>query len=274
VETRNGVGRNPNLNDRTFPNFSVPRFFMPTILHRFYSCLLLIYRRQLFLLLQLVSETVIPQKVFAAKKYLFYRRDQQQQTSKNVSRFKNIDIFAGTESDVGKMVDALYEGKSKSLDFYNEFYRNGIEPWMASSNETILGVVWLYTGSYLLNWEGYDAWLLQIEVEPTAKFVANVFVRPEYRGQKIFPAIAGQCFDIYSENQFYSCIEESNLPSIKSHEKIGFRQCASVYCIRLFQRTYCFFVNKKDRNRTERSCFRLQRGKPIFVSLSNVISEK
>ncbi|MDR1141439.1 MAG: GNAT family N-acetyltransferase [Planctomycetaceae bacterium] len=245
---------------------------MSQIFRKLVSCLSLIYQRQFFLLAELVCAALIPSRIFATKKYLFYRLDRQQQTSPNIKSIRknivkniseNIEIFIGTESSVSEMVDTLYNGKPKTLEFYEEFYRNGIEAWIARGEDKIVGVIWLYTGSYLLNWEGYDAWLLQVAVEPTAKFVANVFVQPECRGQGIFPVIAEQCFTVYSENEFYSCVEESNVPSIKSHEKIGFRRYAAVYFVRFFQQTYCLSVPKKGKWKY----FRLQRGNAIVLDL-------
>jgi GNAT superfamily N-acetyltransferase len=200
-------------------------------------------------------------------KHIFYNLAKDKQLLVSVSDIDKIEIVLGTETSVVEMVRDLYSGDSATLEFYENFYRKGIEPWIARCGNKIIGVVWLYNGSYLANWEGYEAWLLQIKIEPTAKFVANVFVDPSWRGRKIFPAIITHCTSIYRNSKFYSCVDESNVTSIKAHERIGFQWCAAAYYIRFFQRTYCIFLTKKGKNSWKRNCFRLPRGEAVSVSI-------
>jgi GNAT superfamily N-acetyltransferase len=109
-----------------------------------------------------------------------------------------------------------------------------------------------------------------VEIEPTAKFVANVFVDPLWRGKKIFRTIIAHCTTVYSDSEFYSCVEGLNITSVKAHERIGFVGCAVVYYIRFLQRTYCIFVTKKGTGKSyrQRRYFRLPRGKAVAISIS------
>jgi GNAT superfamily N-acetyltransferase len=254
------------------------------IIQKISSGLLLLRRCRFFLLFQAFSAIFIPVRIFSMRKNIFYKLIRNEQSA--VYSANEFNIVAGTKTTVSEIVRDLYDGNSKTLEFYENFYRDGIEPWIACFDNKVIGVVWLYTGSYLVNWEGYDAWLLQIEVEPAAKFVANVFVHPSWRGRGIFAAIITHCTSVYRDNEFYSCVDESNHPSVKSHERIGFRCCGIAYCFRFFQRVCCIFLTKKSRKkRTEKNyrqccwryywqrywqwhCFRLQRGKTVSVSIS------
>ncbi|MDR2115476.1 MAG: GNAT family N-acetyltransferase [Planctomycetaceae bacterium] len=253
---------------------------MSKIIQKISSGLFLFRRCRFFLLFQALSAIFIPARIFNLRKNIFYKLIQNKQST--VSSANKINIIAGTETTVSEIVRDLYEGNPKTLEFYEKFYRNGIEPWVACSDNTVIGVVWLYTGSYLVNWEGYDAWLLQIQIEPTAKFVANVFVNPAWRKQGIFAAIINHCTSVYRDSEFYSCVDESNHPSVKSHERIGFRCCGIAYCFRFFQRAGCIFLTKKSiikRNEKhywkyyckyywKRQYFLLRRGKAVSVSIS------
>jgi GNAT superfamily N-acetyltransferase len=229
------------------------------------SCFSLIYRGQFFLLIQEIVTKLIPSRIFRLKKTVFYHLKRKEQPPLRLADEMDVkmDVVPATEILVREIVRDLYDDNAETLSFYEEFYRKGIEAWVARFNDHIVGVIWLYTGSYLANWEGYDAWLLQIEIEPAAKFVANVFVQPQFRGQGLFSMIAGRCTEFYSENEFYSCIDESNVASIRSHEKFGFQRCAAAYYVRFFQRTYCIFRPNKGKYRF----LKLPRGVALDVSL-------
>jgi GNAT superfamily N-acetyltransferase len=236
------------------------------IVHKISACLSLLRRGRFFVLVQVFSEAFIPARFFGLNKHIFYNLARDKQLS--VPNIDEINITLGTETSVTEIVRDLYSGDSKTLKFYESFYRDGIEAWAARSGDKVIGVVWLYTAYYLANWEGYNAWLLQIEIEPTAKFVANVFVDPSWRGRKIFPAIISHCASVYCDNKFYSCVDESNVTSIKAHERIGFRWCAVAYYIRFFQRTYCIFLTGQSKKDRRWRCFRLRRGEAVSVSIS------
>ncbi|MDR2346048.1 MAG: GNAT family N-acetyltransferase [Planctomycetaceae bacterium] len=242
--------------------------FVSKIIHKIFACLSLLRRGRFFVLAQVFSEAFIPKRFFGLNKHIFYSLAKDKQLLVSTSDIVDkIEIVLGTKESVAEIVRDLYSDDSAALEFYENFYHEGIEPWIARYNDKAVGVVWLYTGYYLANWEGYAAWLLQIQIEPTAKFVANVFVEPSRRGQKIFPLIMTHCTSIYCNNKFYSCVDESNVTSIKAHERIGFRWCAAAYYIRFFQRTYCIFLTKKDKNSWKRRCFMLPRGKAVPVSI-------
>lgn len=214
----------------------------------------LIRQGQFFLLFQAITSVILPASRFATKKTVFFRLHRSD-TQVDSPLSKGVECFRGDEADVRRMVDDLYDEDPVALDFYRAYLREGVEPWLARdlSDGRILGVVWLYTGSYLSAWEGYDAWLLDVRVEPMAKFVANVYVAPECRGRGIFPQIMQRCLAEYTVEangndpvvEFYSCIDQANTVSIRSHEKIGFRPCAATYYVRIFQRTRCLFLRKK-----------------------------
>jgi GNAT superfamily N-acetyltransferase len=198
------------------------------------------------------------------KKSIFYRLDAKTENAPH--KIDDIEIAPGTESSVQEIVRDLYGNSPEELAFYEGYFRNGIEPWTALSHGKVVGTIWLYTGSYLAMWEGYDAWLLNVHVEPTGKFFANVFTDPAARGKGVFSRIAQKCFAAYPESPFYTCIEVSNVGSIRSHEKVGFRRSGAVYYIRFFQKTFCFFRPQKGKSRF----LILKRGQAGDVRLSNV----
>ncbi|MCL2745349.1 MAG: hypothetical protein FWE67_16015 [Planctomycetaceae bacterium] len=200
-------------------------------------------------------------RFIAVHKSIYYRLDRTlAQPSDNIAEFTTA---ASNEVSVDNVVRDLYGGNSKELAFYENYARQEIEHWSALLNGKVVGVVWLYTGYYLAQWEGYDAWLLHVETAPSAKFVCNVFTSPQSRGQRIFPLIAQRCFAEYPDNEFYSCIASNNKPSLRSHEKIGFRRCAVAYYVRFFQITFCYFITKTG----QRRFFKLPKGKAVHVSL-------
>jgi len=207
----------------------------------------------------------------AVKKSVYYRFDRtltQETTAQKSTAQKSNDpaeftTASSQEVSVGKIVRDLYGNEQTEQAFYGNYVQQGIEHWAALHNGTAIGVVWLYTGYYLAQWEGYDAWLLHVETEPSAKFVCNVFVSPGFRGQGVFPVMARRCFAEYSDSEFYSCIASNNTSSRRSHEKIGFRQCAAAYYFRFFQTTFCYFVTSTGKRRF----FRMPKGKVVKVSL-------
>jgi hypothetical protein len=204
-------------------------------------------RGKFFLFAETAAARLLPVWFCRMKKSLFYKLDPQ---IVNVRpKTDDVEITRGTESCVQEIVRDLYAGSPAQLAFYRQYYRDGIEPWIARSNGKVVGVIWLYTGSYLAMWEGYDAWLLNVQFEPTGKFFANVFTSPASRGKGVFSHIAEKCFAAFPESPFYSCIEVSNIASIVSHEKIGFRCCGVVYYIRFFQTTFCLFLPNKGKAR-------------------------
>ena len=200
-------------------------------------------------------------RFIAAYKSVYYRLDRTQ--IPGLSDSTEISMASSEEVSIEDVIRDLYAGNTAKLTFYENYVRQGIEHWAAWQDGKVVGVVWLYTGYYLAQWEGYDAWLLHIEAEPSDKFVCNVFVSPQSRGQGIFPLIVQHCFAEYPDCEFYSCIASDNKPSRRSHEKAGFRQCAVAYYLRFFQFTLCYFVTKTGKRRF----FRMPKGKEINVSL-------
>jgi RimJ/RimL family protein N-acetyltransferase len=223
-----------------------------------------LFRGEFFLLAQALVTRLLPARFCRMKKSIFYRL-QTERPPQNARGLvtESLEIIHGTESSVQSIVRDLYA--PEELAFYEEYYRKGIEPWAAQLQGKVIGVIWLYTGSYLAMWEGYDAWLLNVQVEPNGKFFANVFTDPASRGKGVFSFVAEQCFAAYPESPFYTCIEASNKPSIRSHEKVGFRQCAVACSIRFFQTTFCYFVTQTGKRRF----FRIPKGQAVPISLKD-----
>ena len=229
---------------------------------RFLSyCFSLLCRGQLFLLAEAVLTKLLSDRRIGMNKTVFYRLSRQDVPSNRDSG--DIIVFRGDEESVRRLVRDLYHDTETAREFYGNYLREGAEPWLAENNNRIVGSVWLFTGTYTVPWEGYDAWLLRVEVEPTAKFVANVLVDPEMRGRGIFSLVARRCYAAHPDSEFYSCVDETNIPSIKSHEKLGFHRCGTAYMVRLFGGTRCLFWPKKGKSRL----FKMERGTPFPVSL-------
>jgi GNAT superfamily N-acetyltransferase len=239
---------------------------MSKIFRKISACFSLLCRGRLFILCQAIFAALIPSRFFGLNKQIFYKLQHDKKTL--VQNIDEFNIAAGNESTVTEIVNDLYLGDPAMLKFYENFYHDGIEPYVAKSNGKVIGSIWLYTGSYLANWEGYDSWLLQIGVESTAKFVANVFVDPAWRGKRIFPAIVDFCTSAYCDSEFYSCVEELNNVSVRAHERIGFRKCAIAYYIRFGQKTYCIFVTKNKNGNWKRKYLKLPRGIAVNVSIT------
>ena len=200
-------------------------------------------------------------RFIAVHKSVYYRLDRTQ--IPGLSDLPEITTATNKEVSVEDVIRDLYAGNTAEWTFYENYVRQGIEHWAALQDGKVVGVVWLYTGYYLAQWEGYDAWLLHIETEPSAKFVCNVFVSPHSRGRGIFPLIAQRCFAEYPDSEFYSCVASGNKLSRRSHEKAGFRQYAVAYYLRFFQFTFCYFITKTGKRRF----VKMPKGKEINVSL-------
>ncbi len=237
---------------------------MKKILHYVRQFFKLLFQGHFFLIFHRILTAVLPDRVLGTKKAVLYKMDWSRRSARR--SFEGLECFRGNEGTVEEIVRDLYDGGGVAREFYMKLYRDGIEPWVARREGRIVGVIWLYTGWYLLPWEGYDAWLLNIEVEPTAKFFANGFVHPTARRLGISTILAECCFDHYPRCDFYTCIDETNFPSKISREKLGFRRCAVVYFVRIFQTTRCAFMPKAGRRRR----FKLTKGRPAEVSLVGV----
>ncbi len=220
-----------------------------------------------FLVFQRLTSLLVPERIFATKKAVFYRREPFAELPDT-----DATCFRGDPSAIERLVRDLYAGSESAQIFFEQFLQRGVEPWLMEHDGKIVGSVWLFTGSYLSAWEGYDAWLLQIEVEPTARFVANVLVDPDMRGQGVFSRLMQHCVSEYAEVPFYSCVDETNRPSIKAHEKLGFRRYGAAYLLRFFGSTYCFFWPRISKWRClprffSMRLFSLQRGVPYSLCL-------
>ena len=215
-----------------------------------------------FLILQLVVSRTVLTRWLRLGKSAYLRLNRTKHSSGRPD--ETLEIRRGAEPDVVDLVHDLYDNDESVRTFYENFYHNGIEPWIAKRDNKVVGVVWLYTGYYISPWQGYDGFVLRLEIEPTARFVANVFVGPESRGQGIFSKIVQRFLDELPNDVFYSAIAEENIPSIRAHEKIGFRRCGATYYVQLFGWTWAVFVPKWGISRV----FRILRGTTVSVVLS------
>jgi GNAT superfamily N-acetyltransferase len=239
---------------------------MHSLQRKILSGLSYLRRGEFFLLVQTLAALLLPGWLCRMKKSIIYRLDPKAEHT--LQKTGDIEVFRGTESSVPEIVSDLYANSPQELAFYEQYYREGIEPWIARSHGKIVGVIWLYTGSYLAMWEGYDAWLLNVHVESSGKFFANVFTDPAARGKGVFSHLAEQCFAAYPESPFYTCIEVSNTASIRSHEKVGFRRNGTIYYIRFFQKTFCFFRPKKGLQKGGTRFLLLKRGQAVDIDFT------
>lgn len=221
----------------------------------------LLFQGHFFLIVQRLLTALLPDRILGMKKAVLYRLDRERRPAPRGA--EGFDVFPGNEGDIEEIVADLYDGSPMAREFYDDFHRQGVRPWVARRDGRIVGVLWLYRGRYLLPWEGYDAWLLDLEIEPTALFFANEFVSPEARRQGILTILAERVFEADPDCECYTCVDETNFPSKLLHEKLGFRRCAVVYFIRLFQTTRCLYVPKQGRRRWLKPA----RGTPVALSL-------
>ena len=228
---------------------------------RFFELLL---AGRFFLLLQLTVARILPARLFRLGKSAYLRLDRNKHHS--VVPDESLEIRRGEETDVVDLVRDLYENDKSVQEFYGNFYRQGIEPWIAKRAGKVIGVVWLYRGHYIAPWQGYDGFVLRLEIETTGRFVANVFVAPESRRHGIFSKIAGRFLSESPKEEFYTCVDEDNTRSIRAHEKIGFRRYGAIYYIQIFGRTWAVFVTRRRMPKF----FRMPRGETVSVILGNV----
>ena len=205
---------------------------------------------------------MIPACWFQLEKSAYLRLNRAKHTA--VDWDETLEIRRGGEPDVADLVHDLYGNDESVRAFYEDFYRQGIEPWIAKRDNKVVGVVWLYEGYYISPWQGYDGFVLRLEIESTAKFVANVFVSPESRGYGVFSKIARRFLEESPSEEFYTSIAEDNIRSIRAHEKIGFRRCGATYYFQLFGRTWAVFVPRRGIPKA----FRIPRGATVSVVLS------
>jgi len=199
----------------------------------FTEILELVCRGYFFLLLQKIVSKVLPSRLLQLKKSAYFVLNRAPKIPTSENSMPNLKIYQGDESTVPRIVYDLYENHDSVLEFYEKFFQDAVQPWVAENSGKIVGVVWLYKGYYIANWQGYDAYVMRLETEPDALFFCNGFVDPDCRGQKIFPRIVSEVFEFHRETIFYSCIDEGNFSSIRSHEKIGFRRCGATYFVQL-----------------------------------------
>ena len=226
---------------------------------RFFELLL---AGRFFLLFQLAISRTVPVRWLRLGKSAYLRLNRAKHVA--IAQDETLEIRCGKESGVTDLVRDLYGNDESARTFYEDFYHKGIEPWIAKRDNKVVGVVWLYTGYYVSPWQGYDGFVLRLEIEPTARFVANVFVAPESRRHGIFSKIVRRLVTEFPNEEFYSCIDEDNTRSIRAHEKIGFRRCGATWYFQLFGRTWAVFMTRWKTPKV----FRMPKGETVSVVLS------
>lgn len=209
---------------------------------------LLLRKGRFFQIFQKIVSFIFPSRLVAMKKCYILRLDKSKRPTPRDR--KDIETLRGDADLIVQGVHDLYDNRQSVLAYYEQLYKDGVEPFFARRNGRIVGELWVYTAFYEYAWEGSDKGRLNIEIEPTAKFFANGFVDPNARRQGISTMIAESIFEVYPESEFYTCIDESNDPSIISREKIGFRRCCAIYFLRLLKTTRCYFVPKNGKKRS------------------------
>ncbi len=89
---------------------------------------------------------------------------------------------------------------------------------VAMNGQEIAGYSWLNTRDiYLLSWR------LQ-KLPPDGGYTYNSFVRPEYRGQKIFQRLTGAVYSELAREGFQFCcnlVDRNNAPSVAARRRLG-----------------------------------------------------
>ena len=222
----------------------------------------LLFGGYFFCLFQLAVQRIIPARCLRLEKLAFFRLDRSKQY--RVSQDETLDIRCGGVTDVDILARDLHNNDESFRKLYEYLYGEDVKPWIAKREEKAVGVVWLYQGYYIAPWQDYDGYILRLEIEPTARFVANVTVASECRRQGIFSRIVAHFLGELPNEEVYSAIGEDNTLSIRAHEKIGFRRCGAVYYIQIFGKTWAIFRTRRGISR----CFRMPQGKTISVVLS------
>ena len=84
------------------------------------------------------------------------------------------------------------------------------------------GYIAVYQGNDFCEIEGF---LNKIENMPkNVVYIWEVVTRKEFMGRGIAKKLLAYVLDKFSNYTIYSCINENNIPSIRLHEKYGFKE--------------------------------------------------
>ena len=84
---------------------------------------------------------------------------------------------------------------------------------------------------------------LVMHFDPNYVYVYKAFTQPQHRGQRLYQAALSRVFAHFvakGARGFLSYVEATNLDSLKSLHRMGFRDFGSIYVVRLFGRNYTF----------------------------------
>jgi hypothetical protein len=84
---------------------------------------------------------------------------------------------------------------------------------------------------------------LVLHFDPQYVYMYKAYTQPEHRGQRLYQAAVSRVFAHFAAKGargFLSYVEATNLASLKSLRRMGYRVFGSIYVVRLFGRHYTF----------------------------------
>ena len=173
------------------------------------------------------------------------------------------NVAPGGAAEVREIVESFDNDDHSTAELYRTFLERGAEPWCLKENGRVLGVVWFFRNRYRIPWEGYDAYVFGIHLEPSEAFVANVFVDPNNRGRGLFAEIVRAFRAGNPETTLFSSVSASNPVSLRAHEKIGFRRIGTLHLLRIVHVAVGRFALWKIGTRL----LRLRRGMEVEINI-------
>lgn len=162
--------------------------------------------------------------------------------------YEKISVFETHESqpalkivDKAKVDVRLLQGKSVSrLNKFEKFrggkaekrFKAGHLCFVAEKNGDIVNYVWVSFDATFVDEIGR-----KIRVGPQSAYRYDGYTVPEYRGLGILPVALTRVADYLFQNgieEIYDVVASDNLPSLRSHEKIGSRKMGEITLIKLF----------------------------------------
>jgi len=214
---------------------------------------------EFFAFVQSLCVFFLPKCLLRAEKLYLYQLTMEKSPLESTARH----VVPGGAAEVQEIVESFDNGNPTMAELYRTFLERGAEPWCLQENGRILGVVWFFRKRYRIPWEGYDAYVFGINLEPTKAFVANVFVAPNSRGRGLFAEIVRAFLDSNPETTLFSSVSASNPISLRAHEKIGFRRIGTLHLLRIMNIAFGRFSLWKSASRL----LRLRRGMEVEISL-------
>ncbi len=243
---------------KAISNSALHIYIFPMLTRKLRSAWNYLFQGEFFAFFQSLLTFFFPKFLFNAEKMYLYRLSPSSET---VEPKENVGC--GTEVEVREIVESFDGGDETVAELYRTFLQRKAEPWCLKEKDRILGVVWFFRERYTIPWEGYEAYVFEIDLEPNEAFVANVFVDPAARGRGLFAEIVRGFLAKNPGTILYSSVSASNPVSLRAHEKIGFRRFGAIVMLRMLKLAVGRFFLKSFRGRW----FRLRRGTKTAISL-------